>query len=59
MATLTYTKYSDLDNLEAYLYNFVTNPLAYISYQDRLLEAKEVAVEAYALRVIQETYLTA
>ena len=50
MASITRTKHSNLDTLEALEYNFVANPLAYISYQDRLLEAKEAAVEAYALR---------
>ena len=47
-----------LDTLEAPEYNFIINPLAYISHQDQLPEAKEAAVEAYALRVTWETYLT-
>ena len=58
MATLTYTKYADLDNPEAPIYNFVANPLAYIGHQDQLLEAKKVAAEAYTLRATQESYLT-
>ena len=58
MATLTYTKYGDLDNLEAYIYNFIANPFAYIGHQDQLLKAKEVATEAYTFRAIQEAYLT-
>ena len=58
VATLTYAKYADLDNPEAPTHDFIANPLAYISYQDQLLEAKEVAAEAYALRATQETYLT-
>ena len=52
MATFIYTKYADLDNLEAHVYNFVANPLAYIGHQNQLLEAKEAAAEAYALKVI-------
>ena len=32
VATLTYTKYGDLDNPEAYTHNFVANPLAYIGH---------------------------
>ena len=59
MATFIYTKYADLDNLEAPIYNFVANPLTYIGHQDRLPEAKEAAAEAYALRATRETYLTA
>ena len=43
-------KYSNLDALEALEHDFVTNPLTYIGHQDRLLEAKEAAAEAYALR---------
>jgi len=58
VATLTYTKYGNLDNLETYLYDFVTNPLAYIGYQDQLLEARDIAIEAYTFRATQETYLT-
>ena len=50
-------KHSNLDALEAPEYNFVANLLAYIGYQDQLLEAKEAAIEAYALRATQETYL--
>ena len=50
--TIIYTKYSDLDTLEALKYDFIINPFAYISHQDRLLEAKEVAVAAYAFRAI-------
>ena len=52
------TKYFNLDTLEALEHDFIINPLAYIGYQDRLLEAKEAAVEAYTLRVTWETYLT-
>jgi hypothetical protein len=52
VATLTYTKHADLDNLEAPMYNFIANPLAYISHQNQLLEAKEAAAEAYTLRAI-------
>jgi len=59
VATLTYAKYGDLDNLEARLYNFIANPLAYISHQDQLLEARDAAAEAYTLRATQETYFTA
>ena len=59
MATLTYAKYSNLNNLEAPIYNFIVNPLAYISHQDWLLEAKEAAAVAYTFRAIKETYLTA
>ena len=58
MATLTYTKYADLDNLEVPIYDFIVNPFAYISHQNWLLEAKKVAIEVYALRATQETYLT-
>ena len=49
--TITRTKYSNLDTPEALEHDFITNPFTYISYQDRLLEAKEVAAKAYALRV--------
>ena len=52
------TKHSNLDTLEALKHDFIANPLAYIGYQDRLLEAKEAAAEAYALRATRETYLT-
>ena len=58
VATFIYAKYAVLNNLEAPIYNFIVNPLAYISYQDWLLEAKEAAAEAYTFRVTQETYLT-
>ena len=58
MATFTCTKYTDLDNPKAPVYDFVANPLTYIGHQDRLPEAKEAAAEAYALRATQETYLT-
>ncbi len=58
MATITRTKHFSLDTLEALEHDFVTNPLTYIGHQDRLLEAKEVAAEAYTLRVTRETYLT-
>ena len=58
MATITRAKHSDLEALEAPEHDFVANPLAYIGYQDRLLEAKEAAAEAYALRATRETYLT-
>ena len=34
VATIKYTKYSNLDTLEALEYDFIANPLAYISYQD-------------------------
>ena len=56
--TIIYTKHSNLDTPEALKYNFVANPLTYISHQDQLLEAKEVAVAVYALRATRETYLT-
>jgi len=59
VVTITRAKHSNLDTLEALEHNFVANPLAYIGHQDRLLEAKEAAVEAYALRATWETYLTA
>jgi hypothetical protein len=59
VATITRTKHSNLDAPEAPEHDFIANPLAYISHQDRLLEAKEAAAEAYALRATQETYLTA
>ena len=58
MASITRAKHSNLDTPEAPEHDFVANPLAYIGHQDRLLEAKEVAAEAYALRATQETYLT-
>ena len=58
MVTIRYAKHSNLDTPEALEYNFIANPLTYISYKDRLLEAKEAAIAAYALRVTQETYLT-
>jgi hypothetical protein len=58
VATITRAKYSNLDTPEALEHNFVANPLTYISHQDRLREAKEVAAEAYALRATRETYLT-
>ena len=45
-----HAKHSNLDTLEALEHDFITNPLTYIGYQDQLLEAKEAAVEAYALR---------
>ena len=32
MATFTYTKYADLDNPEAPIYDFVANPLTYIGH---------------------------
>jgi hypothetical protein len=50
VATIRYAKHSNPDTLEALEYNFVANPLTYISYKDQLLEAKEAAVVAYALR---------
>ena len=56
LASLTYTKHADLDNLKAPVHDFVTNPLVYISHQDRLLEAKEAVIEAYTLKATQETY---
>ena len=59
MATIIYAKYFNLDTLEALKYNFITNSLAYIGHQDWLLEAKEAATAAYALRVTWETYFTA
>jgi hypothetical protein len=52
VATFIYTKYSNPDNPEAYTYDFVTNPLAYIGHQDQLPEAREVAAAAYTLRAI-------
>ena len=58
MVTIIYTKYSNLDALEALEHDFIINPLTYISHQDQLLEAKEAAIKAYTLRVTQETYLT-
>ena len=58
MATITRAKHSNPDAPEALEHNFVTNPLAYIGHQDRLLEAKEAAIKAYALRATRETYLT-
>ena len=58
MATITRAKHSDLEAPEALEHDFVANPLAYIGYQDRLLEAKEVATAAYTLRATQETYFT-
>ena len=58
MATITRVKYSNLDTPEALEHDFIANPLAYIGHQDQLLEAKEAAVETYALRATQETYLT-
>ena len=58
MATIIYTKNSNLEALEALEYNFIANPLAYIGHQDQLLEAKEAAAEAYTLRATRETYLT-
>ena len=36
-----YTKYCNLDAPEALKYKFAANPLAYISHQEQLLEAKE------------------
>ena len=59
MASIIYTKYFNLDTLEALEHDFVANPLTYIGYKDRLLEAKEAAAAAYALRATRETYLTA
>ena len=56
--TIIYTKYSNLNTLKALKYNFITNPLIYISHQDQLLKAKEVAVKAYTFRATQKTYLT-
>jgi hypothetical protein len=58
VATIRYAKHSNLDTPEAPEYDFVANPLAYIGYKDRLLEAKEAAAAAYALRATRETYLT-
>ena len=58
MATIICAKHFSLDTLEALEHDFVTNPLTYIGHQDRLLEAKEAATKAYALRATQETYLT-
>jgi hypothetical protein len=52
VATLIYTKYGDLDNLEAYIYDFIANPLAYIGHQNQLLEVKEAVIKAYTLRAI-------
>ena len=57
MATFTYTKYANLDNPKGPVYDFIANPLTYISHQDQLLEAKKTAAEAYTLRATQETYL--
>ena len=48
--TIIYTKHFDLEAPEALKYNFITNPLAYIGHQNRLLEAKEVAAAAYTIR---------
>ena len=45
-----YTKHSNLEALEALKHDFIANPLTYISHQNQLLEAKEAAVVAYALR---------
>jgi hypothetical protein len=50
VATIIYAKHFNLDTPEAPEYDFIVNPLTYISHQDQLLEAKEAAVEAYALR---------
>ena len=50
MATIIYTKYSNPDTPKALKYNFIANPLAYISHQDQLLEAKEAATKAYTFR---------
>ena len=50
MATIIYTKHSNPDTLEVLKYNFIINPLAYISHQDQLLEAKKAATEAYTFR---------
>jgi len=58
VATITYTKHSNPEAPEAPEHNFIANPLAYIGHQDRLPEAKEAAIKAYALRATQETYLT-
>ena len=58
MTTIIYTKHSNLDTPEALKYNFIINPLTYISHQDQLLEAKEAAAVAYTFRATQETYLT-
>ena len=32
VATFTYTKYVDLDNPEAFIYDFIANPFTYISH---------------------------
>jgi hypothetical protein len=59
VATIRYAKHSNPDTPEAPKHDFVANPLAYIGHKDRLLEAKEAAAAAYALRATRKTYLTA
>ena len=58
MATIIYTKHSNLEAPEAPEHDFVANPLTYIGHQNRLPEAKEAAAKAYTLRATRETYLT-
>ena len=50
MTTIIYTKYFNLNALEALKHDFIINPLTYIGHQDQLLEAKEAAAKAYTLR---------
>ena len=50
MATIIYTKYSNLDTLKSLKHDFAANPFTYISHQGQLLKAKEVAIKAYALK---------
>ena len=59
VATITYAKHFNPEAPEVPEHDFVANPLAYISHQDQLPEAKEAAAVAYALRATQETYFTA
>ena len=59
MATITRAKHCDPDTPEALEHEFAANPLAYISHQERLPEAKEAAAQAYTLRATSETFTTA